>query len=417
MNLEAWLSHLEQSRRSLDPAQALEDTRCLIQRLQLEHQFKRVIMVGGTNGKGSCVALLTEIYMTEGYRVGTFIKPHLLRFNERICIQNKPVSDELICRAFERIQSVQESIFLSYFQYSFLAALLIFQEAHLDLLVLEVGIGGRYDAVNVIEPDVSIIASIGMDHMDILGNSREKIAFEKAGIMRAHKPTICGDNHPPVIINHLAREQGVLLYVRDKDFTYEIMDHTWNFVSDQKKLANLPIPSIGLVNASTVLMAVTCFQNIMRVSEESIRKGLRNVFLAGRCQLTIVHHIRVLFDVAHNVPAITLLKQNIESLHISGKVYAIFGIMNDKDFLGALNVMLPIVSLWKVVGLTDQRSVKPEQLQEILLEHHVDSDKIQCYNEPAKAFYTILKEATVDDLVVVFGSFRTVSLIMQAIST
>ncbi|MBN1684823.1 MAG: bifunctional tetrahydrofolate synthase/dihydrofolate synthase [Gammaproteobacteria bacterium] len=413
MVLIQWLSKLEQSRRSESPVKALAETKLLVEKLGILSCFKNVITVGGTNGKGSCVALLESIYLASGYRVGTFTSPHLFRFNERIRIQNQPVKDELICKAFEKIAAIQGPITLSYFQYSFLAALLIFKNANLDLVILEVGIGGRYDAVNVIEPDLSIITNIGMDHMDILGDTREKIAIEKAGIMRQGKPVICGDLRPPQNIYTLAEEKGARLYVQGKDFEYQSKDDYWNFQLKNKELRRLPLPQIELINAATVLMAINCFQKHLVTDEKNIQQGLKNVFMPGRCQLITYQDIPILFDVAHNVPAVENLKRNIQSRHVRGNVYAVFGIMSDKDVRGVLSTMLAIIDRWFVATLPEPRTVLSEQIKAILLEQQIAPHKIQCYNNPTLGFQEALKQASSKDLIVVFGSFRTVAIIMQ----
>ena len=247
------------------------------------------ITVAGTNGKGSCIAYLEAIYRAQGYHVGAYSSPHILKYNERIKIDGNPVSDELICEAFARIESVRGNTSLSYFEFGTLAALDIFWRSGLDIQLLEVGLGGRLDAVNIVDPDVSLIASIGIDHVDWLGATREAIGREKAGIFRANTPAIVGDCDPPKSLLQSAVDKGARLYCINKDFSYKKQAITWDWFAEDRHISDIPEPGLKgehqYRNASAVILAVDVLAKKLPVSEMAIRTGLKNSQLLGRFQL------------------------------------------------------------------------------------------------------------------------------------
>ena len=413
-NLTQWLSWLETSSVERNAFDSHKTLRKAANRLNLLSFSGKVVTVAGTNGKGSCAALLESIYSAAGYRVGTFTSPHLLRFNERIRIQQQEVDDAAICAVLAQIDCIREDVFLSYFQFSFLAALLLFQAAKLDLVILEVGIGGQWDAVNIIEPDLSIITSIDLDHCEILGNTRALIAADKAGVMRKDKPAICGDTNSPESFYQKANKIGAVLYCQGRDFYYSSNDCHWTWCSKLKTLKQLPIPSMLLSNAATVLMAIACFQQTFKVSDQAICDGLCQVNLKGRGQIVSVGNLTVLLDVAHNPAAANVLLNKVQSLSLSGRKYAIVGMLNNKDIQGTLSAVSSIIDHWFITAIDSVRSAQQEQLETILKAIGVKKP-IQYFARPQLAFQQACQEANPNDLVIVFGSFLTVSDVMQCL--
>ncbi len=295
------------------------------------------LIVAGTNGKGSCIAFLEAIYRAQGYRVGAYTSPHILRYNERIKIDQQPVSDQLICQAFERIDIVRNNVSLSYFEFGTLAALDIFWRSGLDVQLLEVGLGGRLDAVNIIDSNVSLITSICIDHVDWLGETREAIGYEKAGIFRSGVPAIVGDLNPPESLINMAAERKTPLLRINHDYHYQIKQDSWDWFCKGKKQRNylsLPTPALKgehqYRNASNVLMVLTEMEDCLPVNEQSIRQGLQNIQLSGRFQL-IDGDIPVLLDVAHNPQAVRALRSYLDDSFSGKRIHAVFSMMRDKD--------------------------------------------------------------------------------------
>ena len=293
------------------------------------------ITVAGTNGKGSSVAYLEAIYIAQGYRVGAYTSPHILKYNERIKIDGEPVSDDRICEAFARIESVRGNTSLSYFEFSTLAALDIFRRAGVDVQLLEVGLGGRLDAVNIVDPDVALITSISIDHIEWLGGTREAIGREKAGIFRAAIPAITGDPEPPESLMQSAVDQHTSLYCIGKDFDYKKQLTGWDWFSADRQMLQLPEPGLKgehqYRNASAVILAVTKMDKILPVTEASIKQGLANVHLAGRFQL-IDGDIPVLLDVGHNPQAVRTLADYLAAVFPGRRIHAVFSMtVRDRD--------------------------------------------------------------------------------------
>jgi dihydrofolate synthase/folylpolyglutamate synthase len=413
-NLNSWLSWLESLKIKRNAYVAKQQVTEVAKRLGLLPFPTKVITVGGTNGKGSCVALLELIYHTAGYKVGAFTSPHLLRFNERIKVQQKCVIDEKILAAFDLIDQARGDIPLVYFQFAFLAALLIFKETALDLIILEVGIGGKYDATNIIDADLAIISSIDLDHCEILGDTREQIAADKAGIMRKDKPIICGDFNPPEAIFAAAKEIQAKLFVQGKDFHFGITNNKWNWYSEIKYAENLPLPTnILLQNAATVLMTVASFNAIMPVANQDIIQGLANTIILGRQQLITIDGIKVLLDVAHNPAAAELLYTKLRSLKIRGKKHAIVGFVQDKDIAGTVIKFVKEIDQWFVTELPSPRSAKIEQLSDVLAK--VNAKNIQPNPKPLNALQEALQQAKIGDIIVIFGSFLLVAEILKKV--
>jgi len=379
----------------------------------LSRECCKVITVGGTNGKGSCVALLESIYHAAGYKIGAFTSPHLLFFNERIRLQRQEVDDEKIIVAFDLIDKARGNIPLVYFQFAFLAALLIFKDADLDLIILEVGIGGKYDATNIIDTDLAIITSIDLDHCEILGNTREQIAIDKAGIIRPNKPIVCGDFDPPAAIFAEAKKNNAQLFYQTKDFYYEELSDSWNWYSDAKRLEKLPlVTNILLQNAATVLMAVESFSDVINVSKQEILRGLTDIIILGRQQLISINEIKVLLDVAHNPAAAQFLLTKLRSFKAKGKKYAIVGFMHDKDIAETLVSFVDDIDQWLITELPSARSAKIKQILPIL--QTIGAKKVQCCTNPFDALQEALQQAKIGDMIIIFGSFLLVAAVLHA---
>ncbi len=369
------------------------------------------ITVAGTNGKGSCIAYLEAIYRAQGYRVGAYTSPHILKYNERIKIDGQPLSDAQICDAFERIESVRGETTLSYFEFGTLAALDIFSRSHIDIQLLEVGMGGRLDAVNIVDPDVSIISSIDIDHVDWLGKTREAIGLEKAGIFRTATPAIIGDPDPPVTIIKKAEDERIPLYRIDKDFRYKKSSTDWDWFSANRQLLSLPEPGLKgehqYRNASSAILAITLLQETLPVSESSIRQGLATTKLTGRFQL-IDGKIPILMDVGHNPQATRTLVEYLQH-HFQGKrIHAVFSMMKDKDIAGVLELMNPVVYDWFFAPLANPRTVSEPVMREIFLNNSISRISLG-YKNFSEAFAAAEKQSQEGDLLLVFGSFFLVS--------
>ena len=369
------------------------------------------ITVAGTNGKGSCVAYLEAIYRAEGYRVGAYTSPHILKYNERIKINGEPVSDELICEAFARIEAVRDNTSLSYFEFGTLAALDIFRRADLDIQLLEVGLGGRLDAVNIVDPDVSLIAAIGIDHIEWLGNTREAIGKEKSGIFRAATPAIIGDPEPPDSLASSAQDKQAQPFHIGLDFGYRKSAITWDWYFGERQICNLPEPGLKgehqYRNASSAILAVIKLEDRLPVREDSIRTGLKEVRLSGRFQL-IDGKIPVLLDVGHNLQAVRTLVEYLNKNFPSKRIHAVFSMMKDKDIAGVLEIMSPVIYDWYFAPLTNLRAAGELVMRDIFSKSTVSSVFFG-FTGFVDAFDAAKKQSREGDLLLVFGSFFLVS--------
>lgn len=412
MDLNSWFTYLE----TLHPKSielGLDRITQVAKKLQLLPCKKMVITVGGTNGKGSCVTLLEQILLAAGYKVGAYTSPHLLRYNERFRINGVDATDEALCKAFAKIDAARESTTLTYFEFSTLAALLLFQQEDLEILILEVGMGGRLDAVNIIDPDVAIISTIALDHMEWLGPDRESIGREKAGIMRPHKPVICGDFDVPSTVKNYAREIQAELFIHQQDFSYIEHSNNWSWKSHHQSLSDLPVPKIELQNASSVLMAIELINIKKPVSLSAIEEGLRQVFVPGRFQKRSVGTAgpEQIFDVAHNPAAATLLSKQLQRTTVKGQILAVIGMLKDKDQMGTVSPLLKQIDAWYVGGLNVPRGDSSEPLAKILKK--LEAKQVVEYKNISLAYRSALQAAQPNDRIIVFGSFYTVAEAMQ----
>lgn len=381
-----------------------------------------VITVAGTNGKGSSVALLESIYQSAGYQSGVYTSPHLLRYNERIHLNGEEVSDDALCETFERIDQARQQtpeISLTYFEFGTLAALDIFFRAKPDVIILEVGLGGRFDAVNILDADVALITSIGIDHTDWLGHDRETIAKEKAGIMRKGKPVIFSSPDIPKSIEEVAKDVGATLYQRVKDFDWKqgMVYASWDWKSENHQRTALPHSNLRgthqLDNAAGVLMAVECLSNKLSVNQQQIKSALLSVNVAGRFQCIAGNPMHIL-DVAHNEASMACLADMLNLQVCGGNNVAVLGMLQDKAHADALAKMMPEISKWYVADLDIPRGAKSTQLAEVL--ENLDSNAdISCFKSVKQAIEAADADAEEGDRVIIFGSFYTVEFAMQLV--
>ena len=373
------------------------------------------ITVGGTNGKGSCIAFLSAILRTEGYRVGAYTSPHLLRYNERIQINGASVSDELLCESFARVDAARQQVSLTYFEFGTLAALDIFSRSLLDVQLLEVGLGGRLDAVNILDTDAALITCIEIDHSDWLGESRDAIGSEKAGIFRPGVPAVIGELHPPESILNYAESHHIKLSRYGIDFNYNKQSTTWTWSSPAKVLSNLPLPALSgehqFLNASAVLKVLTLVADKLPVSTVSVRNGLKNVSLAGRFQF-LAGHPPILLDVAHNPQASASLADYMAQEFNNRRILAVFSIMRDKDIKGVIANMKDIISHWYLAPLEISRSADDSEIVSQLIECSVENYS-SGFTDARSAIEQAKQDVSGDDLVLIFGSFFLVSAFLK----
>ena len=365
------------------------------ERLNLLKPSVPILTVAGTNGKGSTCAMLTQALYLQGYKVGTYTSPHILHYNERIAIDGQPVDDAFICQAFAAIDAARGDISLTYFEFGTLAAVWCFQQAQVDVMVLEVGLGGRLDAVNLWDADVGIITSIGIDHVEWLGSTREAIGYEKAGIMRPHKPIVCGDPNPPASIAEQAQTVGAILYQHGRDFDAQ----------------GLPQPSLRgahqLQNAACVREALLQLAPRLPVSTQNIQQGIQQAQVVGRLQ-RLQTQPELYIDVAHNPHAVKELAEWLKKNPSDGKLFVIFSILADKDSTGVIDIMRPLVDEWALVQLTGSRAVDIGVLKTQMLTQGVTA-AIQLYSNFQSAWDNVKQAANTNDRIIAFGSFLVVT--------
>nr|VFK19250.1 MAG: dihydrofolate synthase / folylpolyglutamate synthase [Candidatus Kentron sp. LPFa]VFK33577.1 MAG: dihydrofolate synthase / folylpolyglutamate synthase [Candidatus Kentron sp. LPFa] len=374
-----------------------------------------IISVAGTNGKGSCVALLESIFGRAGYRVGAYTSPHLLRYNERIRIMGHEVSDEALVEAFEEIDRARGDTTLTYFEFGTLAAVILFCRAKLDLVVLEVGVGGRLDAVNLFDADLALVTTVGIDHVAWLGQDREAIGREKAGIYRPGCPAICGDPDPPISLLDHARSIGAFLYRIGKDFSFSVgATGKWHWDSPKgNSYRDLPKPALAgrhqTQNAAAVLMAIESIRDRFPISEEALRHGLDAAALPGRFQVFEGKEgITRILDVAHNPEAARMLARTLQDSPCDGRTLAVFAILEDKDIEAVLRAMWPVVNAWYVSNLDTPRGGTARSI--MMAMSRIDSNVHRhSANTVSDAYAMALRSAREGDRIVIFGSFHTVS--------
>jgi dihydrofolate synthase/folylpolyglutamate synthase len=407
--LQDWLQWQEQ----LHPQEidlGLERVALVASRLGLDEPSCKVITVAGTNGKGSSLAMLESIYREAGYRVGLYTSPHLFEYNERIRINGRLIDDPSLCQAFAAIDEARAETSLSYFEFGTLAALWCFNQHELDIILLEVGLGGRLDAVNLVDADVALITSIDIDHVDWLGHDREVIGLEKAGIMRSGRPAIISDPEPPAQMLEFAQNLGAELMCLGVDYHFQRGSEDWSWAAGVNTLEHLAFPGLGgefqFNNASGVLMAIQFLQRDLPVSVEVISLGLSQTRVMGRL-MVVQERPRVLFDVAHNPQGARALSTYLAENPVQAATHVVIGIMADKDIHGLLDSLCTQVSSWHVCAPDVSRSMPSDQLK--IAVGQVCGGEVNSYASVANAFDAALKVAAQEDQIVVMGSFFTVA--------
>ncbi|ASY80166.1 bifunctional tetrahydrofolate synthase/dihydrofolate synthase [Pectobacterium polaris] len=402
--LVTWLHYLEHLHaQAIDLG--LERVKQVAEHLQLLQPAATIFTVAGTNGKGTTCCTLESILLAAGLRVGVYSSPHLVRYTERVRIQGKELPEAQHTRAFADIEAGRGAVSLTYFEFGTLSALQLFKQANLDVVILEVGLGGRLDATNIVDADVSVVTSIAIDHTDWLGNDRESIGREKAGIFRQGRPAVVGEPDMPGTIADVAAEKGAQLRRRGRDWEYSVQRETWSWQDKQRELSRLPLPNVPLANAATALAAL--HYSSLNVSEEAIRQGLQHAALPGRFQ-TVQASPRLILDVAHNPHAAAYLANRLAALPKTGKVRAVVGMLSDKDIAGTLAHLTPLVDAWYCAPLEGPRGATAQQIAEHLTHS-------QSFSDVVAAWQQAMSEATDQDIVIVCGSFHTVAHVMEAL--
>jgi len=400
--LAAWLSYLEQL-HSKPIDLGLDRVSQVAARLDVLRPAPFVFTVAGTNGKGTTCRTLESILLAAGYRVGVYSSPHLVRYTERVRVQGGELAESAHTASFAEIEAVRGDISLSYFEFGTLSALWLFKQAKLDVVILEVGLGGRLDATNMVDADVAVVTSIALDHTDWLGPDRESIGREKAGIFRAGKPAVVGEPDMPHTIADVAQE-GAQLLQRDVAWHYEVGAQSWRFRDAQGELSDLPLPQVPQPNAATALAALRASK--LAVSEQAIRDGIERAILPGRFQI-VSESPRLILDVAHNPHAAGYLAGRLAALPKSGRELAVVGMLHDKDISGTLACLEPVVDSWYCAPLEGPRGATAEQLLA-----HLTSG--QAFPDVTQAWQAAMAEADACDTVLVCGSFHTVAHVMEA---
>lgn len=376
------------------------------------------ILVGGTNGKGSVVALLESVYLAAGYSVGSYTSPHLLRYNERVHINGAEVTDHHLCDAFNQVERAREETPLTYFEFGTLAAAYLVQSAKPDIVILEVGLGGRLDAVNLFDPDVAIVTGVDIDHSDWLGEDRESIGYEKAGIYRKEKPAICGDVDPPSSLVNTAAELGADLYLQGRDFSFERSAKGCRFRGVHLEWDGLPQPALigqhQRLNVGSALMAVDCLQSSLPVNQADAASAIAGTGVSARFQIARISP-EVVLDVAHNPQATKALARTCGERPVAGSTFAVVGMMRDKAIAETLGTLTSTVDHWYFGSLPAPRGADAAMLEEALAGINC---KAACdrFADVTSAYQAALSRAKPGDRILVFGSFVTVGAIMPALS-
>jgi dihydrofolate synthase/folylpolyglutamate synthase len=431
--LADWLTLLE-TRHPCEIELGLERVSAVWQRYQKTHptcsehrKRPKIITVAGTNGKGSCIASMQALLLEHNYSVGVFTSPHFLHYNERICLSGQPVSDGEIVSAFETIESLREKIDLTYFEFNTLAALIIFDANDLDFILLEVGLGGRLDATNIIDPDVAVLTSIDLDHQQWLGETRSEIAREKLGIARPGKPLIIGEKKHPKGFHELVDQTGAQALWCGEDFHYHTTEVTFSAAlslsadismhspktSSQLLIDNLPREGLLPINKLLGLQALIVAGIPLDLNK--CQTALSNISLNGRQQEFIFQGKQIILDVAHNPAAAIALGQYLQcSRRQTGNIIAVASVLDDKDWSAIVDALSSVIDQWKIVELEDvSRAAKGHYLVKLLYNRGLKASLSDTVNQ---AFYEALTAARDDDKIVVFGSFHTVARAMEIIS-
>ncbi len=404
--LAAWLYYLEHL-HSQAIELGLDRVKAVASRLDLLQPAPFVFTVAGTNGKGTTCRTLEAILIAAGLRVGVYSSPHLVRYTERVRIQGKELSEAAHCQSFATLEAGRGEISLTYFEYGTLSALKLFKDAKLDVVILEVGLGGRLDATNIVDANVAVVTSIALDHTDWLGSDRESIGREKAGVFRGHRPAVVGEPDMPQSIADVAAEKGADLYRLGDSWNYNVAGDRWRWETKEGDVLDaLPVPNVPLPNAATALAALHF--SALDIPEAAIRRGLLQAQLPGRFQ-TVSESPRLILDVAHNPHAASYLAGRLRELpRNGGKVRAVVGMLHDKDIAGTLACLAPEIDQWYCAPLEGPRGASVEELAVHLTQAHQFTDVVSAWQQA-------MQDADSQDIVIVCGSFHTVAHVMAAL--
>jgi dihydrofolate synthase/folylpolyglutamate synthase len=413
--LQEWL-HWQETLHPRKIDLGLERIGAVLDRLGLRPPPFRLITVGGTNGKGSSVALLSTILQAAGMRVGTFTSPHLVRYNERICVQGEQIGDQALVECFHSIDTARGEISLTYFEFCTLAAVVYFARRRCDVAVLEVGLGGRLDSVNALDADAAMVVNVGIDHSNWLGDTREAIGLEKAGIFRAGRPAVVADREPPGTLLAYAADIGAAPIWLGEHFDWRESDRGWHYLGPTRSWLDLPRPALAgqfqLDNAAGVLALLETLPTDWRIPLRAVRRGLRSVRLPGRLQLLYQDEIEWLLDVAHNEPGASQLARELRRLPFPGRTWAVFAAMADKDLAGMIAPLQEIIHEWIVCPLDSPRAATPD-----VLKTHLENAGavVRVASGVADACAQVARLARPGDRVLLFGSFYTVGPALEAL--
>jgi dihydrofolate synthase / folylpolyglutamate synthase len=412
-SLEEWLAYQTQVHpQAIDLG--LDRLQQVLERLGWRQPTVPVITVAGTNGKGSVIAYCAAVLSAAGYRVGTFTSPHLRDYRERICIHDARVSAEQLVSAFERIEAARGAIGLTFFEFNTLAALLVLEAAQLDAWVLEIGMGGRLDAVNVVDPDVAVVVSIGLDHQEFLGTTLEAIGREKAGIFRHGRPAVLGSREMPGVVEDIARAIGAPLKRLGTEFIYTVQDAAWHFRGSRWDLRDLPAPALKgatqYANAATALAAVEEIDARLAIPAAAVAQGLKQVRLVARFQVIAPATPATatwILDVAHNPDAARVLARNLRETPSGGRTLAVCGILADKDASGVAAELRECVDAWWCVATDGERGRSGAALAQVIAGQV--AAPVEAAGSTSAGCAAALAVANPEDRIVVFGSFHTVA--------
>jgi dihydrofolate synthase / folylpolyglutamate synthase len=412
--LEKWLEWQE-SLHFTAIELGLERCRRVADNMGLLKPSYNVISIAGTNGKGSSITLLDKILRDADYKVGRYTSPHLIKYNERICINGEEVSDSELCESFDRIDRARGDISLTYFEFGTLAALDIFRQHNVELALLEVGLGGRLDAVNILDADVALITSIDIDHQQWLGDNRESIAREKAGIFRNKALAVCSDPNPPQSLLDCADALGTPLSVAGYDYSYSSNEDNWTWTSKDHSLEELPRPmqycDFQLQNAAGVLMVLHKIHHEYPVSVENIKNGLNSFRLNGRMQI-IPGEVATILDVAHNSQSVKALVENLKSIPCVGQTHLLVGMLKDKNHREVLKVLSEVADSWSIVTLSQDRGSDAKTLLSDLNALNI-KDNVSEFNNVEEALAKLQQSSVSGDRIIITGSFLTVGAALR----
>lgn len=408
--LSAWLERIEACHPS-DIELGLDRVRDVAARLALDFPRSKVVTIAGTNGKGSTQTFLDHMLRSAGYSTACYSSPHFLRYNERVRINGAEVSDAVLCEAFAAVEAARGTIALTYFEYGTLAALKIFAQQAPDVVLLEVGLGGRLDAVNIVDPQVAVVTTVALDHTDWLGDTRELIGREKAGIFRAGTAAVCGDPEPPESVAAVAHELGASLYQVGTDFAYQELSSVWHWQGHTREgvaveLTDLPLPVLPLPNAATALQVLHLL--LEAPSRKAIESALRAATMTGRMQQLMLGDTECILDVAHNPQAAQYIAGRLAKSPPAGRVHVLLGMLGDKDVSGVLKALQPVGQCWHFASLGGPRGQSAEALAQRM---RVLDPQAQCwtYENVASALSGVRQHIGAADQVLIAGSFFTVS--------